>query len=931
MKHLRRVLKVFALMALVLTFIVTYFAANNFPVKQVKAESPVAVQKAETPLRDKETNTANIVEKDAWWTDPAAYKANLMLKVNGSSLSGPMDVIFVLDRSGSMDMTYTDNANSEGYPLYSSPCLNQEHFYLEPLGQTKEPVENADVTKVYNNADNTLTVYNPDVKQWEQVGTTPVHLFEQFTPDTAKYIPYHFKKEGDTFVRISHWDATAQVGNKATPGVWVHGEEDEGCYDRWMLSKKAITTVSTKLFKEHPENRVALVPFSIRDSSMVEHLNYNSARMNNFRDNLISKNAEKGHFDTTTGTGIDAGGAITGTYNSIVGWENNIVDNEAALEDMLPRLFTTPQTDYQYGLSMAYNLLQERSDEAKSSKGAMVVFLSDGVPQSASTMRLGWGGGGSIVSFAQADARILSMSDAITNNQPVAIEGALTGLYQRHDINPTYLTPLEGGTYEASGMGAEMITVDYMANSAILKSMTNDPQNYFEVPADNIGAGEEYLSNLLLNSTLFPGGRYSELRDKVSQYYYVPEDATLPEGITVEGDYETKGEEQTIVWDLGDLYHYAPEDYPEINIPLVLKEEYRQVARDTYYPTNADTSEKGTDIYDVERGIDDEDTGAKLYYTDPTQQKRYDTIGTPKLAVHPTVKRSVNYQLIATKALEGRSLKANEFQFELLDASGKVIQTATNDGSGQIVFNEQSYTATGKYQYTIREKNGADQNIEYDPSTYPVVVEVKEESGQLIASATGEDKARFENKYHPQVAKLRLEATKELVGKKLSDDAFTFELLDASGKVIQTTKNKQSGAVLFEEILYNQVGAYDYIIREQKGEDPQITYDPSNYKVHVNVEDHDGQLVAVAAYDKKPHFKNRYQPLKAAEASATKTKKATTPSKSAPTKLSSSKATSKVTLPQTGDSMTIWIILMGLGILLGVYLIYAVVKALRTK
>ena len=93
----------------------------------------------------------------------------------------------------------------------------------------------------------------------------------------------------------------------------------------------------------------------------------------------------------------------------------------------------------------------------------------------------------------------------------------------------------------------------------------------FEVPADNVGAGKRYLSDLLLNSTLFPGGRDSVLRDKVSQYYYVPENATLPQGVTIEGNYEDKGEEQTIVWELGDLYDYSPDGYPAVNIPLVLK------------------------------------------------------------------------------------------------------------------------------------------------------------------------------------------------------------------------------------------------------------------------------------------------------------------------------------------------------------------------
>lgn len=625
-----------------------------------------------------------------------------------------------------------------------------------------------------------------------------------------------------------------------------------------MLSKEAISEVTDKLFQEHPENRVALAPFSIRDSSMVTHLNYNSQRMKNFRDNLVLKNNEHGYFGPSTGTTIEADGSIGGNYISTVGWKDNIAENRAAIDDMLPRLFTTPQTDYQYGLSMAYNLLQSRSDEAKETKGAMVVFLSDGVPQSTATMRAGWSGGGPIVSFGQTDGRILAMSAAITSDEPVEVEGAPTGTYQRHDIDQNYLKLIEGTTYEVAGMGAEMLTVDYMANSAILKTMANDPQNYFEVPADNVGAGKTYLTDLLLNSTLFPGGRDSVLRDKVSQYYYVPENATLPQGVTIEGNYEDKGEEQTIVWELGDLYDYSPDGYPSVNILLVLKEEYRQVSQDTYYPTNADTSDKAMDILDPERGIDDEDTGAKLYYTDPHNQKRYDTIGTPKLAVKPDTVKSTRYQIQAEKLLSGRSLLAGEFTFELLDSAGKVIQTVHNDASGKIVFSPITYTSTGDYDYTVREKGGLDKTIDYDAANYKVTVSIKEEAGILVATTTGDAAIQFKNSYQPLGTEIQLQATKELVGKKLTDQEFTFELVNASNQVIQTAKNDALGQIRFDKLAYTKTGSYDYTIREKAGVDPQITYDTKSYKIHVEVVDQKGKLVASISYKQKPQFKNIY-------------------------------------------------------------------------
>ena len=861
MKTLRQVLKGLVLAIVLSVLIISGMRLKN-TLSRVSADRvDKKTDQKVAPIRDKNNNTAQILEKEAWWTDQEAYEANLLLKVNGSSLSGPMDVVFVLDRSGSMDMTYTDNANAtgyEGYPLFSSSCLNQEHFYLEPLHEGQEPEANADKSKVYENSDNTLTVYNADVDKWEVISTTPVHLFEQFTQATAKYIPYHFKKEGEKFVRISRWDATAKVAGKTEPGVWVHGDEDQGCYDRWMLSKEAISEVTNQLLQEHPENRVALAPFSIRDSSMVTHLNYNSQRMKNFRDNLVLKNNEHGYFGPSTGTTIEVDGSIGGNYNSTVGWKDNIAENRAAIDDMLPRLFTTPQTDYQYGLSMAYNLLQSRSDEAKATKGAMDVFLSDGVPQSTATMRAGWSGGGPIVSFGQTDGRILAMSAAITSDEPVEVEGAPTGTYQRHDIDPNYLKLIEGTTYEVAGMGAEMLTVDYMGNSAILKTMANDPQNYFEVPADNVGAGKTYLTDLLLNSTLFPGGRDSVLRDKVSQYYYVPENATLPQGVTIEGNYEDKGEEQTIVWELGDLYDYSPDGYPSVNIPLVLKEEYRQVSQDTYYPTNADTSDKAKDILDPERGIDDEDTGAKLYYTDPHNQKRYDTIGTPKLAVNPPAVKSTRYQIQAEKLLSGRSLLAGEFTFELLDSAGEVIQTVHNDASGKIVFSPITYTNIGDYDYTVREKVGLDKTIDYDAANYKVTVSIKEEARNLVATATGDAAIQFKNSYQPLGTEIHLQATKELVGKKLTDQEFTFELVNASNQIIQTAKNDASGQIRFDKLAYTKTGSYDYTIREKAGVDPQITYDTKSYKIHVEVSDQKGKLVTSVSYEQKPKFKNIY-------------------------------------------------------------------------
>lgn len=59
---------------------------------------------ASAQIYDKATNTAFITEKSARWTDYKNYLAELTLAVNGTQILEPLDVVVVLDRSGSMDM-----------------------------------------------------------------------------------------------------------------------------------------------------------------------------------------------------------------------------------------------------------------------------------------------------------------------------------------------------------------------------------------------------------------------------------------------------------------------------------------------------------------------------------------------------------------------------------------------------------------------------------------------------------------------------------------------------------------------------------------------------------------------------------------------------------------------------------------------------------
>ncbi len=122
--------------------------------------------------------------------------------------------------------------------------------------------------------------------------------------------------------------------------------------------------------------------------------------------------------------------------------------------------------------------------------------------------------------------------------------------------------------------------------------------------------------------------------------------------------------------------------------------------------------------------------------------------------------------------MTGKALSADEFQFQLLDEQGEVLQTKSNDANGKIYFDAIDYDQAGTYKYTIREVAGTDSTITYDQTEYHVTVNVEDQSGQLVASPSYEGSAVFKNSYNPAKGSAVLEASKELTGKALSADEF---------------------------------------------------------------------------------------------------------------------------------------------------------------
>ena len=105
-----------------------------------------------------------------------------------------------------------------------------------------------------------------------------------------------------------------------------------------------------------------------------------------------------------------------------------------------------------------------------------------------------------------------------------------------------------------------------------------------------------------------------------------------------------------------------------------------------------------------------------------------------------------------TKILTGAELTAGQFAFQLKDAQGNVVATATNAADGSLVFEPVSLDAAGEYHLTLSEVNDAQDNVTYDDHVYQLDVTVADdgEGSLYVASYTvdgGTDLPVFENAY----------------------------------------------------------------------------------------------------------------------------------------------------------------------------------------
>lgn len=246
-----------------------------------------------------------------------------------------------------------------------------------------------------------------------------------------------------------------------------------------------------------------------------------------------------------------------------------------------------------------------------------------------------------------------------------------------------------------------------------------------------------------------------------------------------------------------------------------------------------------------------------------------------------------------TKVLEGRDwTKEDTFEFGLTSENGApipesatvpVTASVTKDdlddkGKAVIDFGTIEYTEPGTYVYRVSEKNAGTtvDGIAYSKNVAEVTVTVTpNKRGELSAAVkvtwSEADETEFKNVYTAEPVESsvtdKIDVTKSLTGRDLTAGEFSFELREIKGEdseLIETVKNAADGMVTFSAIKYTEIGQHTYMLREVKGDAGGITYDDTTYTIVTTIADNGkGQLVAThelkdAKDVKSIEFKNVY-------------------------------------------------------------------------
>lgn len=225
------------------------------------------------------------------------------------------------------------------------------------------------------------------------------------------------------------------------------------------------------------------------------------------------------------------------------------------------------------------------------------------------------------------------------------------------------------------------------------------------------------------------------------------------------------------------------------------------------------------------------------------------------------------YTPVIQKTLRNLELQDGMFT-AVLQGEGMDEQRVTNTNGAftfnTLLFDENDIGET--YTYTITELPEGPQGVVNDRKTITLTLTISDlKNGELRVAAayTDTDALAGNNQVfvneHPvpeppvvsyPTLKIPLTAQKALKGAPLKAGQFSFELLDSTGKVLEKVTNGADGSVVFTPRTFSRVVTnYLYTIREVKGNDETIVYDPTVFTVKVTTRDEGGALTAKVSYE----------------------------------------------------------------------------------
>lgn len=190
-------------------------------------------------------------------------------------------------------------------------------------------------------------------------------------------------------------------------------------------------------------------------------------------------------------------------------------------------------------------------------------------------------------------------------------------------------------------------------------------------------------------------------------------------------------------------------------------------------------------------------------------------------APHPYTPKGAagDITISGTKEVLGKEIVAGEFDFELLDETSTSIDTAQNDGSGNITFLPLSFTTAGTRTFTVQETTASSSSMTVDTTTYPVEIVTEDVNNTLVS---------------------------------------TLSYPNGRPQFINTSVDPMKGLVEFPEIEFTAPGVYTLTIEEEPYTGTDWKSDTTQYTAEVTVTDDGyGNLVATVAYPNGyPQFTN---------------------------------------------------------------------------